>query len=219
MAVEAKRGCGFRKIGGLYLVGDFSPVDCDRMPYLIGPCPVCGGGLHFTRSMTEINPLRLFGFHDPCAERRPHCKLCQPPDDAAFVMTVGNKYYTPESFIQEAATMGVSKRIPFIPKKLVPGHTIIYLAHPKAVPVHEPSPMSKALVEAVAIVEGEAPPPQPRLLEADQVTHKLGIFCAFIPQGIEKVLSKKNATRKEVDSLKRRGITAVVVPDNDPDHR
>jgi hypothetical protein len=33
-------------------------------------------------------------------------------------MWVGSQYYTPESFIKEAQTMGVSKRIAKIPKDL-----------------------------------------------------------------------------------------------------
>jgi len=59
MAQESKRGCGYRKVGGLYLVGDGIFVPCDRLPYLLETCPVCGHGIHFTRSMTEINPLKL----------------------------------------------------------------------------------------------------------------------------------------------------------------
>jgi len=45
MAIKAKRGCGYRKIGGLYLVGNYIPVACDRLPMPIGACPVCGQGL------------------------------------------------------------------------------------------------------------------------------------------------------------------------------
>ena len=40
MAVEAARGCGWRKVGGLYLC---SPpgihVQCDRLPYDLKVCP------------------------------------------------------------------------------------------------------------------------------------------------------------------------------------
>lgn len=33
MAVETKRGCGYRKIGGLYLVAGNLSEPCDRLPW------------------------------------------------------------------------------------------------------------------------------------------------------------------------------------------
>lgn len=33
MASETKRGCGYRKVGGMYLVGDYIRVPCDRLPF------------------------------------------------------------------------------------------------------------------------------------------------------------------------------------------
>lgn len=33
MAQESKRGCGYRKVGGTYLVGNYISVPCDRLPY------------------------------------------------------------------------------------------------------------------------------------------------------------------------------------------
>jgi len=35
MAIEPIRGCGFRKVHGLYLVGDAVGLPCDRMPFRI----------------------------------------------------------------------------------------------------------------------------------------------------------------------------------------
>jgi hypothetical protein len=42
MAVESARACGYRKVGGLYLVGGGSSVTCDRLPYPLEECPACG---------------------------------------------------------------------------------------------------------------------------------------------------------------------------------
>jgi len=143
MAVEQERGCGYRKVNALYLVGGYTPVACDRLPMPIGPCPVCGHGLHFTRSMTEIDPYGLWGVHQPC-EDASNCVMCYPPRGLLlndiighYVMTVGKKYYSPESFLEEATKVGISKRIPFIPKKMVFGFSVVYLAHPGAVEVRE----------------------------------------------------------------------------------
>lgn len=122
MAQEQRRGCGYRRVGGLYLVGGYVFNPCDRLPLAIGHCPVCGSGLHFTRSMTEINPQRLWGEHTEKVEiftKEPDksmvggsmtvnkiictcpqtCNVCYPPDAIAFVMMVGEKYYSPQSFI------------------------------------------------------------------------------------------------------------------------
>jgi len=64
MAVEAKRKCGCRVIGGLYLVGEGLGKACDRLPLPIIPCPTCGEELRFNRSIGRINPLRLWGLHE-----------------------------------------------------------------------------------------------------------------------------------------------------------
>jgi len=129
-------------------------------------------------------------------------------------MGIGERYYkTPEDFQREAHQLGVSKRIPFIPRELKLGETVVYLAHPKACEVRQPAVMQ----EAMAILE-EAETRQPKLLEAEKVEKRLGIFTAFIPQRIEKLIRESEATREEIEKLKKRNITPVVVPDDDPDH-
>ncbi|GAI49612.1 unnamed protein product, partial [marine sediment metagenome] len=125
-----------------------------------------------------------------------------------YIMLVGaGNYKTPEDFLGEAQRMGISKRIPFIPKGLELGKTVIYLAHPKACEVKEPA----ALQEAMAIVE-EAQTKRPRLLEAEKVTKALGIFCAFIPKRVEKLIWEKDATPEELGKLEHRGISPVIIP-------
>ena len=126
-------------------------------------------------------------------------------------MSVGEKYYkTPQDFVKEALAMGISKRIPFIPKGLELGKTIIYLAHPKACEVKEPA----ALQEAMAIVE-EAQTKRPRLLEAEKVEKKLGIFCAFIPKRVEKLVWESELTDEKREQLEKRGITPVSIPNGE----
>lgn len=217
MAIEPKRGCGYRKIGGLYLVGDYTPVACDRMPLEISVCPVCGQGLHFTRSTTEIDPLKLWGIHQPCSDA-PTCPMCYPPNSSPqlghYVMTVGKKYYSPQSFLEEAIKMGISKRIPFVPKKLVLGASVIYLAHPEAVELKE----SPAMQQALAILGQPGAQQQEKLLDAERVAQGMGIFAAFRPRGIEKLIKQSDATPEETERLRQRGITPIKVPDADRDH-
>ncbi|GAI02867.1 unnamed protein product [marine sediment metagenome] len=129
-------------------------------------------------------------------------------------MSVGEKYYkTPQDFVKEALAMGISKRIPFIPKGLELGRTIVYLAHPRACEVKEPA----VLQQAMAIVE-EAQTNQPRLLETDKVEKKLGIFCAFIPKRVEKLIWESQATPEELEKLEKRGISPIIIPNGDADH-
>lgn len=53
MAVETKRGCGYRKAGGLYVVGEFeNPVSVPWMPFCTD--------YEQTRSLQWADPARLF---------------------------------------------------------------------------------------------------------------------------------------------------------------
>lgn len=56
MAVEAKRGCGYRRVGGLYVVGGGLSAPCDRIPYPLDRCKTCGAGVKFTRGHTWLQP-------------------------------------------------------------------------------------------------------------------------------------------------------------------
>lgn len=214
MAQEERRGCGYRHVGGMYLCGEYISVPCDRLPYPLDVCPVCGGGIKVSRGFTKINPLALFGVHQPCEDKWPGCFVCEPKNQPAFIMGVGEKYYkTPSDFQAEAHRLGVSKRIPFIPKELELGKTVIYLAHPKACEVKEPAILQKAM----ALVSGDTNG-QNRLMESEKVEYKLGIFSAFIPQRVEKLIWEREAATEELDNLKKRGITPVVIKDGDTDH-
>lgn len=191
MAVEAKRGCGYRTVGSLYLCGGGIWTTCDRLPYEVGACPVCGEGIHFPRSLHQIDPLGLFGYHEICKDRL-SCRMCQPDHEIAFILGVGEKYYSPQTFITEAQTMGVSKKIASIPKNLKLGETWVYLIHRKAIYAGKDD-------------EGKD-------------TYKTAIFSAFVPQTVEMPIWKSKATKRKTKELEKRGIIPVVIPDGDKDH-
>jgi len=211
----------------MYLCGEFISAPCDRMPFPLTVCPVCGQGIKVGRGFTEVNPYRLWGNHEKvvsdqpgeshlepiCQDRVRPCFLCDPQDQPAYIMMVGKRYYTPESFLDEALAMGISKRIPFLPKGLELGKTVLYLAHPKACEVK----VQAALQQAMAIVE-ESQTKRPRLLETERVEKALGIFCAFIPQKVEQLVWESKATPEELEKLEHRGISPVIIPDGDADH-
>jgi hypothetical protein len=213
MSIEPARGCGFRKVGGLYLVGEGISVPCDRLPFPLTHCPVCGAGFKPNRGIQEINPFHLFQQHINCGDRFRPCLICDPRDEVAYIMTVGERSYTPETFAREALNLGVSKRIAQVPKKLVPGKTVVYLGHPKACErIVEP-----VLQQVMSMLE-ESETKQPRLVDSERKEQLFGIFMAFIPQRVEKLMWETDATDEVVEEHAKKGITIVKIPNGDYDH-
>jgi hypothetical protein len=143
MAIEAKRGCGYRKVGGLYLVGGGLSAPCDRMPYPLDRCRTCGGGIKFTRGHTWLQP-DFFPMHEHCHDPGP-CPVCGyvgadkdgwVPDDFGphILLWIGRGHYSPDAFLKESRELGVSRRIAALPKGFAPGETWVLLAHLDAVP-------------------------------------------------------------------------------------
>lgn len=262
MAQESKRGCGYRKVGGLYLCGGYKSVPCDRLPFPLDACATCGGGIKVNKGFTKINPLALFGQHQGCQDREfGLCFVCDPIDKPAFIMLVGEQYYPkPGDFMKEALNVGVSKRIPFIPKDLKLGETVIYLAHHKACQVKkETAPAAQAENMAdwpmftvyrtedghwhakkmgaekrakwLEELKAQENAPQTWAIQAQDSRkavagvkkenaqeHQLGIFTAFVPHKVEKLIWESQATEKALKELADRGITPVIIKDGDPDH-
>lgn len=199
MAIEAIRGCGYRKVGGLYLCGSSIIITtCDRLPYnLPEACPTCGAGIKPHRGFQWMNPLRFFGVHIDC-EDKPICPMCRPPNDLSGLMWVGNRFYSPQSFIAEAINQGFSKRIAHIPRGLIIGKTIVYLAHRKA---------------GTTTTEEET-----LLGKVKQNQSCPAIFYVFRPTRIEKLIWKSEATTDTILDLEKQGITPIIIPDGDKDH-
>ena len=197
MAVEARRGCGYRRIGRLYLVCDGIGFSCDRLPLPIEPCDTCGEQPRFNRGISGIRPDVLWGGHHPCEDKRlaTFCATCTPPT-AGFLMWVGDDY-TVESVNAEAATLGISKRIPAIPKDLELGVDWVYLAKLKIIPNG-----------AQQWLPGQTD---------ERAGYGPGVFTTFRPTRIEKIVSDLTPAA-ELDSLREQIITPVVVPHDDPDH-
>jgi hypothetical protein len=212
LAVEKRRICGYRSVHSEYLVGNYVPVVCDRLPLRLEQCPYCGQGLKFSRSFTLINPLVIFQTHTNCEDKHHPCFICEPTSEPAYVMSIGNQY-SPESFLLEAINQGISRKIPFIPRKMVLGKTIVYLAHNKACEVPDDTPdKPNVLKEADSILE------QTRMVDTPKVKKALGIFTAFIPQRVEMLFYESEITEKLKAKMAKRGITIVSVTDGDPDH-
>ena len=193
---EGKRGCGFRKPGGTYLVTDGMSAACGRLPVPLDVCPCCGHGIKPARGWTWINPQKLFNV-EPCAAA--HCGSCpvsHPPEKAGLIW-IGEKFYkTTTKFTEEAARMGVSRRLKAVPKGFKIGETWVFLAHRKAHPV-----FCECVKEGRADVNCETCKGNGRIMTP-------AIFHAFRPDRIEYIL-KGDETEEDIERMEKRGITPV----------
>lgn len=182
---DSKRGCGYRKPGGMYLVSDPGKLlPCCRLPFGLHVCPTCRSGIKPSRGMTLFNPRALMGsetFQAPCVvsglPQAHFCPLTELPEQA-ILMWVGEKFYpTAMEWMVEAAQQGASKRIARVPKGIVLGETKVFVAHRKV-------QIGPDLVPA--------------------------IFHVFTPSRIEYVV-KGDETAEKLEKLEKRGITLVSV--------
>lgn len=194
--VKALRGCGYRKIGALYLMGELLlPKGCDRLPYELEICPCCGGGFKFTRGIVKTNEKLLFKDSHAALECEcdPGCPICQPADQTAAIMWVGKQYYSPKSFLEEGRKQGVSKRIGRMPGFIELDKTWVYLAH----------------MDGTKNQFGETVP---------------AIFGAFKPTHYEKIMTQELLDKRLANNpdyiakLEADDITIVLVDPNDEDH-
>ena len=217
MSVERKRGCGFRKVGGLYLVSDGPAMDCDRLPIALDVCPVCSHGFKQSRGWTwvDVNGL-VGGVHSDCQDEFP-CVLCMSTAQLgkAGLIWIGDKFYkTPADFERESTELGCSRRISVVPRGFKLGETWVLLAHPKGIRMG----CSACLTHGYTVPEVN----KAEVCEAcaGQGHRWLpGIFRVWRPERIEKILPESHRGGPEEQECIENGIRPVFVPDADPDHR
>ena len=225
MAVERKRGCGYRKIGGTYLEGEPGPgYECGRLPLPIKPCPLCDQRPAFTRGLQRITPLNLLHAATPCRAAPEHCRACPlnvaVAQETAGLLWVGGRFYTPESFTAEAVALGPSKRVPWpLPKWFEFGTTWVFLAH------------EEATAEECAACGGHGRPVLRQAVGglALQVTQcetcggtgsvsAPAVFHVFKPRRVVRIVPE-TMPAAERERLRAQGLTLVEVPASDPDHQ
>ena len=190
MAIEPRRGCGYRKVGGLYMVSGVLAAPCCKMPILMHVCPTCNNGIKQSRGWQWIDP-RPWVAGD-CKIDSKVCPLAKPAfGDKVGLIWIGAQFYpTPAHFLHEANTMGVSRRIKAVPRGFEVGKHWVFLAHPRV------------------------------KQDPDTGEWQGGVFAVFRPTAIEKIITESESTDEAfMAKLIEAGIEPVVVPDNDPDHR
>jgi hypothetical protein len=212
---EAKRGCGFRKKGGTYLITDATTLeDCGKLPLPLDVCPCCGQGVKASRGWTWVNAKLLFA-EKKCnfSDRGEicHCVLDNPPEKAGLLW-IGEKFYkTPGEFMAEGAAQGFSRRVAMIPRDFELGKTWVMFAHRKAI--------RKMVVcgdcHGTGKLEGDA--------QCDSCEGKgqvefsgPGIFFMFKPERVEYIIADKD-TAEELERKEKRGFTLVNLVRTDDD--
>jgi hypothetical protein len=191
IAKEAKRGCGFRVPGGLYMVSDGPSLTCGRLPIPLTVCGTCGHGWKPSRGWTWVDADALLSDAPACTNAGRKCKTCpfgvmeQAGLGKAGLLWVGESFYaTPGHFNREADRLGISRRVHAIPREFVLGETYVLLAHRKA--IMQPVRMGREL------------------------SFTPGIFRIFKPKRLEIIVTGKEDHRV-IDGYIKRGLTPVLV--------
>lgn len=189
--IEGKRGCGYRKPGGIYFRSDTPGEPCGKLPLELHNCPVCNEGIKFSRNYKWINPSILFRDQE-CRflrEKKEGCRAwCKLNDQnitdltKSLLIWIGDKHYSVSSFSQEAVEMGISRKIKSVPRGFVIGESWIMLAHTKC--------FSTVI--------------------ADEEINKAGIFMAWKPERIEYVV-RGDESEDELNALELKGFSLVKI--------
>lgn len=136
---------------------------------------------------------------DPLPKTKP-CPASQPMGRVGLIW-VGEKFYpTPADFSREAAEMGISRRLPTLPKGFKLGETWVFLAHRKAVYLGYSGLFSE-------------------FNGVDKHFYSACIFSIFKPTAVEYVV-RGDETPERLQKLIDRGITPVkVLPAGKSFHR
>lgn len=228
MAQEKIRGCGFRKVGGLYLVGSGLAYPCDNLPLELKPCECCGYTLPFTRgwvwvnksflkehrtllSMSEAKELRyLKSLGALEAERifgKTESRLCKCPPSCPVC-------HPRQNIKERFMLMWVGRQ--YTPK------SFIKEAHEMGVSKRIAFvPKELKLGETWVMLAYKKYPFQndiPNSNLKSEPVYKPAIFYAFRPTRVEKLIWQSGATEEKLKEMEEQGLTPVIIKDGDKDH-
>lgn len=235
LSVEGKRGCGYRKGGGLYLVAPRPSAPCGKLPIPLEVCPTCGEGFPYSRSPRWVDTMKLKAMvkDEECRLVNQPAPLDQPPGLAthAFcamretvqtgrgvLLWIGKQHYkTTEDFLKEAEAMGLSRRVKAVPRGFVVGETWVLLAHVAAIRSTCEECAGSGYIhfqEEVTDAAGES-----KVLDCKEQCSDCkgsgevgspGWFAFFRPTAVEYVVTGEE-TEEELEELEEKGYDLVQV--------
>lgn len=185
--LDQKRGCGWRKPGGLYIISGGVSAPCGLLPIPLTICPTCSCGIKPSRGWTWVD-IKALRDDRICKASSELCFGCPLSSDnlgkRQGLLWIGGAFYErPSDWISEAVKQGISRRISAIPKDFKIGDTWVLVAHREVIP--------QMVVDGITLYDP-------------------AIFHAFKPTAIEYVV-KGDETEDELERLVKRGITPVQV--------
>lgn len=206
---ETRRGCGYRKEGGLYLMAGKPAQVCGKFPVPLSVCPTCHGGIKQSRGWTWFEPAPFFmdlickdqpqvgmGVGGSATDPINQCPGCPVTHDMvllsaalrvkAGLLWIGEGFYpTPGDFLAEGVAQGLSRRISALPKDFRVGVTRIFFAHPKAYPGWDE--------ETGEFVDPET---EPHLYNCE--SKGPGIFGSFVAEEVHYIVTAEEAELYEL---------------------
>lgn len=207
---DKKRGCGWRKPGGMYLVSRGPLGNCGKLPIPLCTCPTCGHGIKPARGWQWVDADALTKPYSCPREKTGGCTSCalSRKIGRAGLLWIGGVYYkTPGEFAREAETHGLSRRISRVPRGFIPGKTYVLTAHREAI---------SDICEECHGNGGKFGQPTCDACNSTGIIKKPGIFGVFLPTAVEYVVTGKE-TDEELAALVGRGITPVRIERDEED--
>lgn len=243
MAAEKRRACGYRKVGGLYLVSSGASVACDRLPLPLDACPACGriaeqnrshewlGPEYFTDHTIAATPATVLGsvegkpiFHVDPRKRKTRRLPC---GDAANAAELRHAYGDHPGRHDPVCERGDYRRLLlWVGRAFYTPETFTAEAAEMGVSRRLTQvPKGLVLGETWVLLAHPEACYEPtswafRWLFGDgEVVRAPGVFYGFRPERLELVLKQSDATPERIAKEAERGVTVVAVPDDDKDHR
>ena len=229
---EQRRGCGFRRIGGLYLVCDPGfTLDCDGLPLPLEPCGCCGFVPPFSRNLQRIQAEYInqaeeqLHYDKPEMKEKakknpgiecspiqgictcpPQCPICHA-DRLQAVRTPTEKYLEPMQY----GLMYVGKQ-GYTPSSFIKEAFLMGVS--KRIP--EIPSWLKLGETWILLAHNEVPNVTLAEIKSNGLHTKepefiQAIFYAFKPQRIEMPMWKGSLTDEQILILEKHGITPILL--------
>ena len=194
---------------------------CTLLPIPLIKCTCCGGGIRQSRGFTWWNPKAIINsipaLDDRCSVTT-ECALvmCPKEIERAGLLWIGKRYYpSQKGFLREAKEMGLSRRIPALPRDFKIGNDVVFLAHPEAVYVSSVADESDdAIIShykqvAPELFEGK----RPLIKQHAEVLNWWYMPAAFLATAprVQYVIDKEKDTEKKIAALVKKGVELVDV--------